>query len=191
METHTQVLASGRMTRSPPSRPQIVEGSEVNIPMSRQQGMGRSVTVSIDTSQILFIAGGAFVGLDNIVKARSARSTFGFNAKAPRAAGPEAPDQDWLREVEHRDLVSFGMIPEFTGRFPVLSVLGALSEDDLVRVLTEPRDALCKQYQARGAGGQAAPHAPPLLAPHWLGSTALRAPLPAASVPDGGRAAPL
>jgi len=125
----------------------IVEGSEVNVPVSRQQGMGRASTVPVDTAQILFICGGAFVGLDRVVKGRSAKSSFGFGSKGRVEDPSDASSAEWLDDVEHRDLVTFGMIPEFSGRFPVLSVLRPLDEADLVRVLTEPRDALCKQYR--------------------------------------------
>lgn len=130
-----------------PSPPQIVEGAEVNVPVTRP-GASRATSVTVDTSQILFIAGGAFVGLEDVVQERTAKSSFGFGGKGALQDPDDATPAD-ISDVDHRDLIDFGLIPEFCGRFPVLSVLQALTEEQLVRVLTEPKDALCKQYQVR------------------------------------------
>jgi len=95
----------------------------------------------VNTKNILFILGGAFEGLENIVKARTERTTIGFT----RGKAKEAHEEPL--EVIPEDLVKFGMIPEFVGRAPLIVQLHPLTEDDLVRILTEPKNALVKQYQ--------------------------------------------
>jgi ATP-dependent Clp protease ATP-binding subunit ClpX len=101
--------------------------------------------VQIDTTNILFICGGAFDGLDKVIRSRSERSGIGFGAEV---RGPsERSVGDVLRDVEPEDLIKFGLIPELIGRLPVLATLDELSESALVEILTEPRNALVKQYQ--------------------------------------------
>jgi ATP-dependent Clp protease ATP-binding subunit ClpX len=98
----------------------------------------------VDTTNVLFICGGTFVGLDNIISRRLGRKTIGFGAN------PDARERDLgelLGQVTSDDLIEFGMIPEFIGRLPVLAPLEPLDEDALVRILTEPRNALVRQYQ--------------------------------------------
>ena len=101
--------------------------------------------LQIDTTNILFICGGAFVGLDKIIADRVGNKGIGFNSEI---AGPTSTDEnDLLRQVLPQDLNAFGMIPEFIGRTPVITRTQALDEDDLVRILTEPRNAIVKQYR--------------------------------------------
>jgi ATP-dependent Clp protease ATP-binding subunit ClpX len=98
--------------------------------------------IQVNTENILFICGGAFVGLDQVVKRRKGSRTMGFST--PQAVATGKPDGPL--EVEPEDLVNFGMIPEFVGRIPVVCSLLELTESELVRVLTEPKNALLKQY---------------------------------------------
>jgi ATP-dependent Clp protease ATP-binding subunit ClpX len=97
----------------------------------------------MDTSNILFIVGGAFIGLEKIVEQRVRGRSMGFGAKI-QAKSEEA---DLLSQVHPSDLVKFGLIPEFVGRIPVITYVEELSEEDLIRVLTEPKNALVKQYE--------------------------------------------
>jgi ATP-dependent Clp protease ATP-binding subunit ClpX len=97
----------------------------------------------VDTTDILFICGGAFVGLEDIIKRRLGKSVVGFES----AIGKHNIEGNVLSYVEPDDLVHFGMIPEFIGRFPVIAVLDELTEEDLVRILVEPKNALVKQYK--------------------------------------------
>ena len=108
----------------------------------------------MDTSNILFICGGAFVGLDKIIAERTGKSVIGFGlqgdgtAPLPQDAEPATqPAKSPLQDVRPEDLVKFGLIPEFTGRLPIITSMADLTEDDLVRVLTEPKNCLVKQYQ--------------------------------------------
>jgi ATP-dependent Clp protease ATP-binding subunit ClpX len=101
--------------------------------------------LQVDTTNILFIVGGAFAGLEKIISQRTHGSSMGFGANV------RAPDErstgEVLREVEPEDLLKFGLIPEFIGRLPVLATLGDLSESALIEILTRPKNALAKQYQ--------------------------------------------
>jgi len=100
----------------------------------------------VDTSNILFICGGAFVGLDRIVAARRGHGVVGFGAAERREAEAGAAEVN-PQDVRPEDLVKYGLIPEFTGRLPVITTMKDLSEEDLVRVLTEPKNSLVKQYR--------------------------------------------
>jgi ATP-dependent Clp protease ATP-binding subunit ClpX len=101
--------------------------------------------VQIDTTNILFICGGAFDGLDKVIRNRSERSGIGFGAEV---RGPsDRSVGDILREVEPEDLIKFGLIPELIGRLPVIATLDELNESALIQILIEPRNALVKQYQ--------------------------------------------
>jgi ATP-dependent Clp protease ATP-binding subunit ClpX len=102
--------------------------------------------IEIDTTNILFICGGAFVGLDNIISARLGKSTIGFKKKDIK--DDKLMNENILRYVMPEDLNKFGMIPEFTARLPIVSVLNNLTKDDMIRILREPKNALIKQYQA-------------------------------------------
>ncbi|WP_448588345.1 ATP-dependent Clp protease ATP-binding subunit ClpX [Thermocrinis sp.] len=121
----------------------IVEGTVANVPPQGGRKHPHQEFIQVDTTDILFICGGAFVGLEEIIKRRLGKSTVGFES----AVGKYHLEGNVLLHVEPDDLVHFGMIPEFIGRFPVVAVLEELTEEDLVRVLTEPKNALVKQYK--------------------------------------------
>ena len=123
----------------------LVEGTVCRVPPKGGRKHPDQEYIEVDTSNILFICGGAFVGLDKIVASRRGRSVIGFG-------GGEAGEKDKAdainpQDVRPEDLVKFGIIPEFAGRLPVVTTMKELSEDDLVRVLTEPKNALVRQYQ--------------------------------------------
>jgi ATP-dependent Clp protease ATP-binding subunit ClpX len=125
---------------------EMLEGTVANVPPQGGRKHPYQDCIQIDTSNILFICGGAFVGLDKSVEQRIGKKTMGFiqpgegQSKEKRAA-------DVLKHLEPDDLVKFGMIPEFIGRVPVLAVVDPLDEDALTEILTEPKNALVKQYQ--------------------------------------------
>ncbi|MFN7340869.1 MAG: ATP-dependent Clp protease ATP-binding subunit ClpX [Opitutia bacterium] len=121
----------------------ILEGTVCNVPPAGGRKHPDQQCIQVDTSDILFICGGAFVGLDKAV-ARRSRGSLGFD----NASGAEAPSAEaTLSDLQPEDLFAFGMIPEFVGRLPVISVLSPLTEADLVRILTEPRNAPVRQYR--------------------------------------------
>ncbi|MBE6465949.1 ATP-dependent Clp protease ATP-binding subunit ClpX [Denitrobacterium detoxificans] len=122
----------------------IVEGCEASVPPQGGRKHPQQELIHIDTTNILFILGGAFVGLSDIIAERVGKSGIGFNAELPESKKHE--DAELLAQVLPEDLNKFGMIPEFVGRIPVITNLKELSEADLVRILTEPRNALVKQY---------------------------------------------
>ena len=129
----------------------ILEGTICRIPPKGGRKHPDQEYIEVDTSNILFICGGAFVGLDKIVGERTGKRAIGFGAvNAAREKSVGAPlrgDRADNADVRPEDLVKFGLIPEFTGRLPVITTMKELSEDDLVRVLTEPKTSLVKQYQ--------------------------------------------
>ena len=124
----------------------LIEGSVCRIPPKGGRKHPDQEYIEIDTTNILFICGGAFVDLDKIIKERVGKSVIGFNA-APSTSKSSERKSSYLKEVSPEDLVKFGLIPEFTGRLPVVTVMDELSEDDLVRILTEPKNSLVKQYK--------------------------------------------
>ncbi len=123
----------------------IIEGTLANIPPKGGRKHPQQEYIKLDTTNILFIMGGAFIGLEKIIERRLRGKTMGFGADFSR--NREMKIGEILRECQPDDLIKFGMIPEFVGRVPVIAALDDLGEEDLVRILTEPRNALVKQYQ--------------------------------------------
>lgn len=122
----------------------IVEGCEASVPPQGGRKHPQQELIRIDTTNILFILGGAFAGLPDIIAERVGKTNIGFGSDMPESK--RAADAELLTQVLPEDLHKFGMIPEFVGRIPVVTALKELSEEDLVRVLTEPKNALVKQY---------------------------------------------
>ena len=123
----------------------ILEGTVASVPPTGGRKHPQQELLQIDTTNILFICGGAFVGLDKIIADRVGNRGVGFNSEI---AGPTSVDEnDLLRQVLPQDLNAFGMIPEFVGRTPVVTQTQALDEDDLVSILTEPKNAVVRQYR--------------------------------------------
>ena len=129
----------------------ILEGTVANIQVRGNKRLPNQEHVQIDTTNILFIVGGSFEGLERIIEQRIGRRSVGFNREEPLNKQGDADAIDQRRKVLQRitteDLEKFGLIPEFIGRLPVMAVMDPLSVDDLVHVMTEPRNALIKQYQ--------------------------------------------
>lgn len=123
----------------------ILEGTMASVPPQGGRKHPQQELIHIDTTNILFICGGAFVGLDKIVADRIGKKCVGFNAELTKKVDE---DEDFLMsKVMPQDLHKFGMIPEFVGRIPVITATHELKEDDLVRILTEPKNAIVKQYR--------------------------------------------
>lgn len=123
----------------------ILEGTVASVPPTGGRKHPQQELLQIDTTNILFICGGAFVGLDKIISDRVGNKGVGFNSEI---AGPSSTDENTLlHQVLPEDLNAFGMIPEFIGRTPVITQTCALSEDDLISILTEPKNAIVKQYR--------------------------------------------
>lgn len=125
----------------------IVEGTVANVPPQGGRKHPHQQFIPFDTTNVLFIVGGAFDGLEKIIARRLGKTTVGFKG-AGDTADPVKDKSELFKYVEPQDLIKYGLIPEFVGRFPVLVAFHELSEDDLVRILTEPRDAIIKQYAA-------------------------------------------
>lgn len=123
----------------------IIEGTVANIPPKGGRKHPQQDFIRMDTSNILFIVGGAFIGLDKIIESRMSGSSMGFGASVHTAH--DLPLAQLLDSIQPQDLVKFGLIPEFVGRVPILTHVDDLDEKSLVRILVEPKNALTKQYQ--------------------------------------------
>ena len=123
----------------------IIEGTVANIPPKGGRKHPQQEFIRMDTSNILFIVGGAFIGLDKIIESRMSGSSMGFGASVHTAH--DLPLAQLLDSIQPQDLVKFGLIPEFVGRVPILTYVDDLDEKSLVRILVEPKNALTKQYQ--------------------------------------------
>ena len=123
----------------------LVEGTVASVPPQGGRKHPNQDFVQIDTTNILFICGGAFDGLEKVIRNRSERSGIGFGAEVRSASDRSVGDV--LREVEPEDLIKFGLIPELVGRLPVVATLDELGEAALIDILVQPRNALIKQYQ--------------------------------------------
>ncbi|SFM52946.1 ATP-dependent Clp protease ATP-binding subunit ClpX [Halopseudomonas yangmingensis] len=123
----------------------LIEGTVASVPPQGGRKHPQQEFLQVDTRNILFICGGAFAGLEKVIRDRSEKSGIGFNA-AVRSQDAGKKVGETLRDVEPEDLVRFGLIPEFVGRLPVIATLNELDEEALIQILTEPKNALTKQY---------------------------------------------
>lgn len=124
----------------------ILEGTIANVPPKGGRKHPQQEYIRVDTTDILFICGGAFEGIDRIIEKRMGAKSLGFTANIQKKQ--ERPIGRLLEQIQPQDLLKFGLIPEFVGRIPVIATFTELNEDAMVKILTEPKDSLVKQYQA-------------------------------------------
>ena len=123
----------------------LIEGTVASVPPQGGRKHPQQEFLQVDTSNILFICGGAFAGLDKVIRDRSEKSGIGFNAEV-KSKDKKKNFGEVLQDLEPEDLVRYGLIPEFVGRLPVIATLEELDQDALVRILTEPKNSLTRQY---------------------------------------------
>lgn len=123
----------------------ILEGTIASVPPQGGRKQPNQEMIQLDTTNILFVCGGAFVGLDKVIASRSNTSSFGFGAKVEKAEEREVGDI--IRDVQPSDLIKSGLIPEFVGRLPIVVSLHNLTKDALIKIMTEPKNAITKQYK--------------------------------------------
>ena len=138
----------------------LIEGTMASVPPQGGRKHPNQDFLQIDTTNILFICGGAFDGLEKVIQNRTEKSGIGFGATVHSKS--EQRVSEVFREVEPEDLIKFGLIPELVGRLPVVATLGELTEDALVQILTEPKNALVKQYQKLLRDGRRRARDPPV-----------------------------